>query len=241
MDVWGVGGQLAKSYFNMGIASALQLRDSDVAVIQKKHSIAAARTVMELRGKPCIALEEQQQPDRKNICVSRGFSRPVCTLTELHEALSAYVARVAEKARIQKLVASAMTVFVETNRFKETRQYNNACSMELPVATNDTSEILGYAGGLLRQMYVEGIEYNKIGVLLNDLSPETLVQTNMLDDQDRSKNSRLAKVVDSLNKDWGDATVHLASTGFDKPWATKFSKRTPRYTSRWNELVVART
>lgn len=239
MDVWGVGPALSVHYFKRGIITALQLRDADAKDIERKHSVCASRTVLELRGVPCIALEEVT-PDRKNICVSRGFCRPVYTLHELCESVSVYASRAAEKARAQRLNARSLSVFVETNRFKEVKQYNNAGSFELPVPTNATKEIAGYALKVLRSLFRDGIEYKKAGVLLNDLSAETTVQANMFDDEDRERSSRLNKAMDAVNREWGDGCLGLASSGFKRSWITQFSKRTPRFTTRWNELAVAK-
>jgi len=238
-EVWGVGPALTAHYARRGITTALQLRDADAKDIERKHSVVAARTVLELRGVPSIPIEEVT-PDKKNICVSRGFSRPVFTLHELCESVSVYASRAAEKAREQGLNARSMSVFVETNRFKDVKQYANSYSIELPVPTSDTMELVRFAVRIVAMLFVDGIEYKKAGVLLNDLSSEG-VQTNLFDDEDRMRLMRLNRAMDLVNKDWGDGCLSFASCGIGRSWITKFSKRTPRYTSRWNELAVART
>lgn len=237
--IWGVGPALTKHYAKRGITTALELRNADPKEIEKRHSIVAARTVLELRGQPCIALEEET-PDRKNLCVSRGFGRPLFALDELNEAVSVYASRAAEKARSQALTARTLTVFIQTNPFKEVKQYVNQHTIQFPVPTNCTSEIIFYSLRILRELYRKGIEYNKAGVLLNNLSPDSAVQSNMFDEEDRARSAILNRTLDAVNREWGEGSLKYASCGFGKTWSTKFTKRTPRFTTRWDELVVAR-
>ena len=46
--------------------------------------------------------------------------------------------------------------------------------------------------------------------------------------------------VDAVNARFGRAAIVSAATGMKKPWATKFEMRSPRYTTRLEELPVAR-
>ena len=79
--------------------------------------------MLELRGIPCISLEEAP-PDRKSIMASRSFGRMVETRTELEEAVATYTTRAAEKLRGQGLAATRIMVFAQTNRFRpEDPQY----------------------------------------------------------------------------------------------------------------------
>ena len=75
------------------------------------------RLVHELRGTPCLGLEEVT-PDRKSIMASRSFGRPVTLPAEMTEAVATYTARAAEKMRRQRLATASLIVFVETNRFR---------------------------------------------------------------------------------------------------------------------------
>lgn len=49
------------------------------------------------------------------------------------------------------------------------------------------------------------------------------------------------EAVDRINREHGNGTIGLAATGLqgEKDWTMKRQKRSPRYTTRWNELPVA--
>ena len=57
-DVWGVGSRLAARLRSLGIANALALKRADPKHICGGFNVVLERTVTELRGTPCIALEE---------------------------------------------------------------------------------------------------------------------------------------------------------------------------------------
>jgi DNA polymerase V len=53
-----------------------------------------------------------------------------------------------------------------TNRFADEPQYDNSVTIPLPVATQDTAELIGYALRGVEQIFREGYRYQKAGVIL---------------------------------------------------------------------------
>jgi DNA polymerase V len=51
---------------------------------------------------------------------------------------------------------------------------------------------------------------------------------------------RLMATVDAINRRQGRGAVRFAGEGCDRPWAMRSKSRTPCYTTRWEELAVAR-
>jgi DNA polymerase V len=49
------------------------------------------------------------------------------------------------------------------------------------------------------------------------------------------------QVIDGLNLDYGRNTIYLASAGIQQRWSALFENRTPRYTTRWDEVPTAKT
>ena len=44
--------------------------------------------------------------------------------------------------------------------------------------------------------------------------------------------------LDAINTQWGSGTVRYAAVGLRPPWIMRCGHRSPRYTTRWEELVV---
>ena len=239
-DVWGVGPSTARFLQGRGIRTALELRDADVRWVKDHLGVVCVRTVLELRCERCIPLEQHAKP-KKNICVSRSFGRRIESLEELKEAVASYVTRAAEKARRAGRAASSLAVFIHTSPFGSEPPYGNTSEVSLPVPSSDTGELIQYALGILDAIFRKGHRYSKAGILLNGLVPASLVQGDLFDHRDRGRCSRLMKAMDQLNTGMGEGTVRFAATGFKKPWSARFMRRSPRYTTRWEELPIAKT
>lgn len=238
-DLWGIGRQWTKLLKQHGIETVLQLRDTNERWIRQQMGVVGERIVWELRGLSCLPLE-QCPPPAKSRMVSRSFGQPIESLTELKEAIATFTAKAGVKLRQADLSANLFTVFASTNRFKpEEPQYRNSIGVELPVATNDTAELARYAMQLTERLYRDGYRYKKAGVLLTGLVPAQLQQGNLFDDPTRrARSQRLMSAIDQINQRYGSETVQFAAAGLKKPWAMRAALRSPRFTTRWDELLV---
>jgi DNA polymerase V len=231
--VWGVGSKTAIKLTKAGIETASQLRDADINWIRQRLGVVGTRTVYELRGSSCYPLE-QNPPAKKSIVVSRIFGEPIESLQQLNEATANYVSRAAEKLRMEGLAASVMTVYITTSRFIKNRYYNSL-TIEFPVATNYTAELISYAGQCIEKLYRTGFKFKKSGVILNALVPQDRVQGDLFDNIDRKKSRRLMKTIDTINTR-SNCPVRWAAEGLHQPWKSKFKRKSPRYTTSWDEL-----
>jgi DNA polymerase V len=114
--VWGVGRRIGQKLQELGIETVQDLRMTTPKMIRMHFSVVMERTVAELQGVSCLALEDVAPP-KKQIVSSKSFGQMVLTFNELAEALTTYVARASEKLRVQGSVCGALQVFVMTNGF----------------------------------------------------------------------------------------------------------------------------
>jgi DNA polymerase V len=237
-DLWGVAGRLASRLREAGITSPRLLRDADPQFVRQRFSVVMQRMVLELRGEPCLELE-QVAADRKSIMASRSFGRPVTSFDEMREAVSTYVSRAAEKMRRQDLATDNVVVFVQTNRFKPTDpQYDASRTVRLPVATSDTGRLIKAAERALQAVWRDGYSYNKAGVILLDLVPAGRVQGDLWDAPDSPRAQRLMAALDALNRNHGRGAVAFAACGTQRAWSLRSEQRSPRFTTDWQELLV---
>ena len=189
-DLWGVARRLAARLTALGIATPLALKRADPRVIRERFNVVLERLVLELRGVPCISLEEAP-PDRKSIMASRSFGRTVETRAELEEAVATYTSRAAEKLRGQGLAANRIVVFAHTNRFRpDDPQYGAERTVSLPVATADSGRLIAAAKRGLGAIYRPGFRYKKAGIMLLDLVPAARVQGGLFDAPDTQLSRR---------------------------------------------------
>ena len=236
-EVWGVGPRITKRLAAMGITSVLALRNASPKEMRTHFGVVMERTCNELRGISCLELEDIAQP-KKQIMSSRSFGAPVETLAELRESVASYLATAAEKLRRQKSAAGAVYVFLLTNRFKEDEpQYNAGITVPMPDATDDTLVLTDAALKGLAAIFRQGFRYKKTGVMLTLLSDKTARQTTLFDDPvAREKSERLMATMDAINREFGRGMVRSGASGVVQRWAMRAENRSPRYTTRWDEL-----
>jgi DNA polymerase V len=240
-EVWGVGRRISAKLNNLGIHTVQDLKHASPSFIRSHFGVVMERTCYELRGISCLGLEEVSPP-RKEIVSSKSFGTMVTSLAELREAVSTYIARAVEKLRSQNSVCGAINVFVQTNAFRERDpQYNNGCTLNFPEPTDDNRILASFALRGLEAIYREGYLYKKAGVMLLDLSPKNMVQHSLfVSAETRLKSSKIMQTLDSLNNRFGRDTLKLGSAGTQAAWSMRAGNKTPCYTTRWDELPVAK-
>ena len=238
-EVWGIGSAYATQLNDHGVETADTFRRLPDAWIRHHLSVVGLRLATELRGTPCLPLEDAPTP-RKSMIRSRSFSGRLHTQDELREAVSMHAQRAAEKLREEGLVAGQLEVFVTTKRFGDPPHYANAAAAALQPATNHTPALLDAAETLLDVVYREGPAYKKAGVALQALRPEDAGQGHLFRDRTAADDA-LMDAVDELNQDMGRGTVGFAAAGLSgkRDWTMKREMRSPHYTTRWADLPVA--
>ncbi|EPG8310577.1 Y-family DNA polymerase [Klebsiella aerogenes] len=240
-EVWGVGRRIAKRLETMGIRTVLQLADTDIRFIRKHFNVVLERTVRELRGEPCLELEEFA-PVKQEIICSRSFGHRITEYEEMRQAICSYASRAAEKLRQEHQYCRFISVFVKTSPFApDERYYANNASVTLLTPTQDSRDIIAAATRCLDAIWQSGCRYQKAGVMLGDFYSQGVAQLNLFDENAPRKNSqRLMEVLDRLNAEDGRGTLYFAGQGIQQPWQMKREMLSPRYTTRYSDLPTVK-
>jgi len=235
-EVWGVGRRLSKKLNLMGIDTALQLADSSTWVIRKHFNVVLERTVRELRGESCLALDEFA-PVKQQIICSRSFGQRITRYQEMRQAICAYAERAAEKLRAEKQFCCVISVFMRTSPHAENETfYAPQGSGRLTIPSNDTRDIIRLAIAILDRLWKDGFRYMKAGVMLSDFFSQGVAQLNLFDTyQPRADSSELMKTIDKFNQS-GRGTLWFAGQGVQKNWGMRREMLSPCYTTRYGDL-----
>ncbi len=219
-DVWGVGRQLTKFYNKNGIYNAKQLKNKSNTWIKKNSNVLGSRTAMELRGVPCIDLEKTPSK-RKSCVVSRSFGKRVEKLQEMKEAVANYSLNASEKIRSESLNAKSITIFIRTSPFQSRfGYYSNSKTIDFPIATDNSIEIVKAAIEGLESIFKNGYRYQKAGIMLTGLSNSNEGE-NLFSSEKDKKIGNLMRSIDKTNYRYGRSTLSLASAGIQKRWNMK--------------------
>lgn len=240
-DIWGIGRKLSASLRMAGIGTAQQLAEADDRWIRQKYNVMMQRKVMELRGIACES-GEWESAGKHAIMASRSFGTPLLKLEEVQEAVSSYTARAARKLREQGSVARVLSVYIQTSRHNpRERYYANYQMVELPTYTDDTAELSHHAREAIAKIFIPGLRYKKCGMSLMDLAPAGNHQRSLLDDaatvEKRRRQQVLMKAMDGVNRKLGAESVKFAGEGIAPKWLAKSDKCSPRYTTRWQDIL----
>lgn len=240
-EVWGVGRRISKKLEAMGIKTVLQLADTDIRFIRKHFNVVLERTVRELRGEPCLGLEEFA-PVKQEIVCSRSFGQRITDYHEMRQAICLYASRAAEKLRGEHQYCRFISAFVKTSPFALNEPYyGNSTSVKLLTPTQDSRDIITAATKCLDAIWRDGHRYQKAGVMLGDFYSQGVAQLNLFDDNAPRKNSeKLMEVLDHLNAKDGRGTLYFAGQGIQSAWQMKREMLSPRYTTRFSDLPVVR-
>jgi len=217
-DIWGVGKQLSKLYIKNGIDTAYKLKNISNSWVKKSTNVLGAKTVMELRGITCINLETQETK-RKSCCVSRSFGKKIESLEKLKESITTHCLNAAEKIRNEDQVTKSLTIFIRTSPFDKYRKYySNSITIDLPVASNNSLEIIKTAISGLEKIYKYGYFYQKAGIILSKLAESSENELNLLAPIMENKSKTLMEAIDFTNAKYGRNAISIAQAGINNSW-----------------------
>ncbi|HEX6705064.1 MAG TPA: Y-family DNA polymerase [Albitalea sp.] len=256
-NIWGVGRRIRERLVTGGVKTVLDFVRADTASIRRQFSVVLEKTLLELRGTSCLDIDDAPA-SRQQILVSRSFGKSVTTLEGIVEAVSEFASRAAERLRAQASVAGAVNVFFTTSPFREhDRQHSLNFVVPLPQHTADSRLLVAAAVNGVRRHFRPGFNYAKAGAMLMDLQDakdanrqaELDLFSQAAGDEPAARardRSALMQAMDGLNHRFGRDSVRIGSAavvsngGEVRSWSVKQERRTPRYTTRWDEIAVVR-
>lgn len=239
-DLWGVGGQYAKKLNSWGIFNGLQLRNIGEE-FARAHlgGVMGVRLIKELRGEMAKDMQEELV-NKKMIATTRMFGKTVNDINDIKEAIATYTSRAAEKLRRQYSAARVISVFVVTKEQDHNMNFREAGTISksatLPIATCATQELIKPAMALVDELFEQGHEYKKAGVMLSGITPDSSIQGNLFHSETKNSERKLMEMIDNINFSQRDDVLKFAASGTKKDWKMRQELRSRRYTTRWTEL-----
>lgn len=240
-EIWGVGRQYAEKLINQwGIYDGFQLQCmSEEFGKSQLGGVMGARLIRELKGIVCNEMEEELVK-KKMIATTRMFGKPVNDINYIKEAVATYTSRGAEKLRRQQSAASVISVFVVARQEDHNVSFNRGAThssfVTLPSATSFTNELIKPAVSLVDSLFKKGTFYKKAGVMLSGIVPDDSIQGNLFLPETKNCGRKLMDMIDNINFSQRDDILKFATSGTERNWKMRMEMRSPRYTTRWDEL-----
>ena len=248
-EVWGIGWRGKSKCDYYGIKNAFDFTYKSESWVRKLFTITGVRTWRELKG--LSSIESVLTGDKQTICTSRSFDGMEQDKGKLEMYISNYAAHCAQKVRAQKSVCSMVTVFLQTNHFREDLpQHDAGLTVTLLTPASSTNEIVKAALRAFRACYKVGFQYKRAGVIVSGIIKSTSIQQNLFDEltpEQRQKFNKLSEVMDTINRRMGNDTMILGVQQFPKDEKTgeqlnfrdliRHDHRSNCYTTDINELI----
>lgn len=218
-DVWGIGRRIARKLNMAGVRTAYDFTMKPRAWVKSRFHIPGERTWLELRGQDVIPVDEMDSKTKQSIVTSRSFPEMLTDIQDISTHVANYAARCAMKLRRQNTVCAMVTVFLQSNFFREDLpQYSNSRSFVFTTPTNTTTEIVKAALAVLDVVFRPGIHYKRGGVMVSEISPANSVQPDLFEyDFELSRKYRdISSAIDEINRRLGADTVMLLSQQYSK-------------------------
>jgi DNA polymerase V len=244
-EVWGVGRQYAQKLIEMNaVFTAFDLTKKTAEWAHKNlGGVVGIRLLKELKGETASEMKEELVV-KKMIATTRMFGSPVKNIGDIKEAVATYTSRAAEKLRRQQSAASIVSVFVVPKEQSHNTYFRHGPTVSsyttLPVATSATNELIKPAVLLVDKLYEQGRIYKKAGVMLSGLVPDATIQGNLFVEEKINNNRLLMSMLDNVNFAMRDDIVKFAASGTARDWKMRQELRSPRYTTRWEEMFVVK-
>lgn len=240
-DIWGVGWRLAPKLRAIGVHNAFNLSRLSPQYAKQLMGIHGRQMCAELNGISCYELEALHSA-RKSIGRGRTFGEDTSDKQVLEAAIASLTARAAHRLRREGNLACSGSIFIMTNKHKPGfRSYGRQIHFQVPTA--DTAVISRQFVEILDELYQAGQSYHRAGILLYDFIPEKSLQVDFFGTVDPSAESASMtrmRTVDAINDRFGKHRIYFAAENLSHTWEPKHQIRSPRYTSRWEELPIAR-
>lgn len=231
-EVWGIGSRLSQQLAQLGIHTAADLARTDAELIRRRFNVTVQKTVLELRGTPCLHLDTQPEP-RQEIRSSRMFGRPQNDLAALKSALATYTELACTRMRAQNSICSFIRVSLTPREHHAPRQHY---SCALPHATDHTASILASATHALKQIWQPQRFYKKVSIHLGGLIPKNQANLDLFQAAQTQLQEPLTRAIDQINQRWGQGTIHSGLASYNAPWSMRRRYLSPRYTTSIDEI-----
>jgi DNA polymerase V len=236
-DVWGIGRRWSAMLEDRGIQTAHDLANAQDGWVRQRMGIVGLRTVHELRGLICHALDDQPAP-KQTTCCSRTFGEAIRDKQQVHDAVMSFAERVSEKVRHAGQVAGAVQLFIRTDPFDQNaNQKSVSGSVTFQRPTSDTRQITDAVLRIFERIWRDGYGWRKAGVLLLDLAAPSAVPASLFDVLEPLDG--LMEALDQINARFGRGKARLGLAGKNAEWRMRQENLSPSFTTRWDDIPTA--
>jgi len=203
-DIWGIGKNTAALLNKLNIYTAEDFVRKDELYLKRFLSKPYIQIYRELKGESVMKVESNKKSAYKSISKAKSFHKPTNDKSTLFAELTKNLENACTKARMYKLAAKKLIVFLKTSDFQ-----TSSVKLKLQSPANTPMLLMDTLKRAFDMIYSKNLEYRQTGVVLTKLITKS--QYRLFEDRARiEKIIHLYKAVDKINKRYGNNKIHLA-------------------------------
>lgn len=236
-EIWGIGHKISKQLQSYGILNCYDLTFANEHYLVREFSVLMARTIRELKGQSCIHLDDPHIPS-KRILSSRSFASPLTQKQLLKQAMVFHLKRAHQRLMSQQQLSSCIHISLYEKVPYPPYKKSMTQAIGLEYATDDLLLLSQIAMQQIDVLYQENISYVKIAVMFSAPHPkrqhiDDLWQPKQLIQQ----RNELMQTLLQAQQRYGSESIQVGYHSNQNHWQMKQQYRSPRYTTRWNEML----
>lgn len=233
-QVWNIGVGRTRQFKAHGLETVADLVAADGARVRQLFGVEGARLQAELSGQSIWPVVRRQAL-QKTLMSSRSFKTKTTDKTVIEDALAYHARRIAEDLRAMRAVAGTMTVMIRPSRHGQFAFQGRSMDYRFPTPTARTTDFLQAISELLTHLFQTGIPYQKAGIMVSDIIPETAASASLFTPSNPDVRS-LERVLDSINATYGIDTIQFGKRNRGDVWRASREHLSTVSTTNWQSL-----
>ncbi|MBG0741791.1 DUF4113 domain-containing protein [Paeniglutamicibacter antarcticus] len=154
--------------------------------------------------------------------------------------MGVYAQQASARLANHSLQAKMLTAFAATSHYNPADTFYPSVCVPLPMRTVDPL-LLAKAAYALLPMITEGVKYVRARIILTDLR-RTGNQSPLELFENPHEERHIGPLIEAVSKKYGRGSIGLGTAGVKggPNWTMKRDMLSPRYTTHWDELPIAK-
>ncbi|RZG66872.1 Y-family DNA polymerase [Acinetobacter bouvetii] len=236
-EIWGIGRKISKKLDSYNILSCYDLTFANEHHLAKQFSVLIARTIRELKGQSCIALDAPGIPS-KQILSSRSFAKPLTDKEIIKQAVIFHVGRAHIRlSKQQQLCASLHVSLYEKVPYPPYKK-SISHAVGLEYASDDLLMINHACLHQIDVLFKENTQYVKVAVMFGALHEKKHHIYDLWQPLAKiQQRDQLMHTLLKMRNRYGSDCIQTGYSSAMQTWKMKQEHRSPRYTTCWKELL----
>jgi DNA polymerase V len=240
-ELWGVGWRLTPKLKAHGLHTAEDMRRINPPWARQLMGRHGVQMVAELNGTCCLPLE-QGESVHQTIMRGRTLGQEVHEVEPLQAAVANLTARAAFCLRRDNQLVRTASLLLNTNKHKPGYRLLSQ-TVRFTTPTADTGQICRALVEALQMLHQPALGIYRVNVLFHELVPADWLKLDLFGEvsptaHDRAQ-ARMA-AFDAINDRFGKGHLRFAAEQLSDAWQPRKGACSPRYTTHWDDLPVAR-